>query len=383
MAVELLNIEQTVSTWYREEMKWQEPRVSIRRLSQNPLGRAGVLQNHLMYMITVNDISSASRRQECVLKICYSEEKAREEFGSLAKLSLGFRKIDQGFGVPVPLAVFPDIRGLLISRVPGRSLNAILWPSRFAKDGKGHSASALGAVSRAASWLASYQTIAPHEDPRHYLKGEMLIGDVRIKLDLCRQRGLSDFLVGCIASWLSQVEQNAKGITSTCVNTCNFKANHILISDEETSVVDFGNGGRKSCGWPSSDLAVFLAYCGVYKKTIYPMSISFEALCENFLRTYLSQSKFEAGNLVLLEISYVRELLDAFLGPSDFAAKHLDWRKSWSPTLLTRWFSWMCWLPWIAYLAKREIVKRTAKGNWQTLLKGYPASESLLGIAKA
>jgi Ser/Thr protein kinase RdoA (MazF antagonist) len=368
VAIEPLSIEQIVSKWYQRELNWQEPRISFRRYSRSPLNLAGVLQNHLIYLITATDISNPTRRGQCVLKIYHGEEKAREEFDNLAKLSLEFRKLDQSFGVPAPLALFPDIRGLLISRVPGKRLDDILWPSPGAKDR--NEPSALDAVRRAASWLASYQTIPSHEEP-HNLKGEILVQAVRSKLDPCRQQGLAAPVVKCIASWLTQVEHNAKDITSTCVNTCNFKPNHILISNEETTVIDFGDGGRKSCGWLSNDLVMFLAYCGVYKKTIYPMSISFETLCDNFLRTYSSKIKFHTNEMMLLEISYVLELLDAFLGPSVFVANHADWRKSGNPIFLNRWFSWRCWLPWIAYLAKREMVKRTAEGTWQTLLKEY------------
>jgi hypothetical protein len=380
VAIELvLTIEQAVSSWYREELKWQEPRVSFRRLSQNPLGWAGVLQFHRIYMITANDEATTSRQDEAVLKIYRREENARQDFDYLVKLSAGFKKLDQGFGVPVPLAVLPGIRGLLTSMMPGKRLDAILWPSPFAKDRNKYSTVALDAIRRAASWLALYQTITPHEDP-HNLKGEMLIEEIRANLDLCGKRGLSPLLVEGIASWVSEVEHGVKGMRSECVNTCHLQPNHMLISEEETSAIDFEDAG---CGWPSSDLAAFLAYCGVYKKTFYSMSISFEVLCENFLQTYSSRKKLGTNHWTLLEISYIQELLNAFLAPSIFAAKHLSWRISGSPILLTRWFSWNYWLSWISYLAKREIAKRTAKGNWQTLLKEWDASKSLMRISEA
>lgn len=374
----LLNIEQVVSSWYREELKWQEPRVSFRRLSQNPLGRAGVLQFHRIYMITAKDAATASRH-ESVLKIYRREENARLDFDCLVKLSSGFTRLDQGFGVPVPLAVLPDIRGLLMSRVPGKRLDAILWPSPFAGDRNEYSTSALDAVRRAASWLALYQTIPSHEQ-LHNLHGDVLIEGVRAALDLCRERRLSPLCAEGIASWLSEVEHDVKRMTSVCVNTCHLQPNHMFISEEETSAIDFEDAG---CGWPSSDLAAFLAYCGVYKKSFYPMGIPFEALCENFLQAYSSRNKFDTNRWTLLEISYLKELLDAFLARSIFAAKHLSWRKSGNPILLTRWFSWNYWLSWIAYLAKREIATRTAKGNWQTLLKEQDASKSLMRISQA
>jgi hypothetical protein len=327
-------------------------------------------------MIMANDEANASRQDESILKIYRHEENARQDFDYLVKLSSGFKKLDQGFGVPVPLAVLSGIRGLLTSRMPGKRLDAILWPSPFAKDRSTHSTVALDAIRRAASWLALYQTITPHEDP-HNLKGKMLIEQVRANLDLCSEHGLSPHLVEGIARWLSEVEHGVKGMTSVCVNTCHLQPNHMLIAEKETLALDFEEAG---CGWPSSDLAAFLAYCGVYKKTFYPMSISFEVLCRNLLQTYSSRNKFDKSHWMLLEISYVQELLDAFLAPSVFAAEHLSWRKSGSPTLLTRWFSWNYWLSWIAYLAKREIAKRTAKASWQTLLKAYPVSDSLSGI---
>jgi hypothetical protein len=330
-------------------------------------------------MITANDAATATRHDESVLKIYPHEEYARQDFDYLVKLSSEFKKLDQGFGVPVPLAVLPDIRGLLTSRMPGKRLDAILWPSPLAKDRNKYSTVALDAIRRAASWLALYQTITPHEDP-HNLKGEMLIEDVRANLDLCRERGLSPPLVEGIASWLSEIEYGVKGTTSVCISTCHLQPNHMLISEERTSAIDFEDAG---CGWPSSDLAAFFAYCGVYKKTFYPMSISFEDLCENFLQTYSSRNKFGTNHWTLLEISYVQELLNALLAPSIFAAKHSSWRKSGSPILLTRWFSWNYWLSWISYLAKREIAKRTAKGNWQTLLKEWDASKSLMRISEA
>lgn len=330
-------------------------------------------------MITANDLASGTRRDECVLKIYNSEAKARQEFDNLVKLSSGFEKLNQGFGVPVPLAVLPDVRGLLISRIRGKRLDAILWPSPFAQDGNEYSVSALDAIRRAAGWLALYQTIAPHED-LHNLKGEMLIEDIRTNLDLCKQRKLTPVLVEGIASWLFEVEHGVKGTTSACVNTCHLQPNHMLISDEETSAVDFGDAG---CGWPSSDLAAFLVYCGVYKKTPFHMSVSFETLLENFLRAYSSRSKFDLDHWLLLEISYVQELVNAFLAPSIFAEKHLSWRKSAHPILLTRWFSWNYWLSWIAHLAEREMAKRMAKGSWQTLLQEYPASKSITGTSHA
>ena len=264
-----------------------------------------------------------------MLKIYGNEGKAREEFETLAKLSSSFERIDRGFGVPVPIALLPDIRGLLISRVLGERLDTIIWPSPIAKYKKGYSTSALDAIRRAASWLATYQTMTSHEEP-HDLRGEILIEEVSASLNLCRERGLDAPFVESIASWLSQIERNVKGMTSMCVNTCVFQPNHILISDEETSVVDFGDAG---CGWPSDDLATFLANCGVYKKTIYPMNVSFEVLCANFLQAYSSRTKFDTNHWILLNISYVRELLDAFLAPSTFASKHLSWRKSSSPRI--------------------------------------------------
>jgi len=373
-----LNIEQAVSSWYRKELKWQEPRISPRRFGQNPFGWAGVLQFNTIYLISAED-KATQRRDECVLKIYGSERKAREEFEILAKLRSSFEEIDQGFGVPVPIALLPDIPGFLISRVPGKRLDNIIWPSPIAKYKKGYSTSALDAIRRAASWLATYQKITSHEEP-HVLRGEILIEEVSASLNLCRGRGLDAPFVESIASWLSQIERNVKGMTSLCVNTCVFQPNHILISDEETSVVDFGDAG---CGWPSDDLATFLANCGVYKKTIYPMSVSFEVLCANFLKAYSSRAKFDTNYRILFEISYVRELLDAILAPSTFASKHLSWRKSSSPRPLIRWFSWKYWLSWIAYLAKREIAKRTEDGNWQTLLNEHHTSGSLVGISDA
>jgi hypothetical protein len=377
VAIELvLDIEQAVSSWYRKEFKWQEPRVSLRRFSQNPLGWAGVLQFNTIYLITANDIGT-SRRHECVLKIYASERKAREEFETLAKLIPGFKRIGEGFSVPVPLALLPDIRGLLMSKVPGKRLDNIIWPSPIGKYKKGYSTYALDAIGRAGSWLATYQTIPSHEEP-HNLRGQTLIEEVAANLHLCRQSGLDAHLVEPIASWLSQIENEVKGMTFTCVNTCVLQPNHILISDEETSVVDFGDAG---CGWPTDDLATFLANCGIYKKTIYPMSASFEALCVNFLHAYSSRTKFDTNHWALLEISYVGELLNAILAPSRFAAAHLSWAKSTSPRTLIRWFSWKYWLSWIAYLAKREIAKKTANGDWQTLLKEYDASKWLVSVS--
>lgn len=359
-----MNIEQAVSSWYRKELKWQEPRVSPRRFGQNPFGLAGFLQFNTIYLITADDVGT-SRRDECVLKVYGSEKKAREEFETLAKLNLSFERADRGFGVPVPIALLPDIPGFLISRVPGKRLDKIIWPSPIAKYKKGSSTSALDAIRKSASWLATYQTITTHEEP-HDLRGEILIEEISASLTLCRERGLDAPFVESIASWLSHIEHDVKCITSKCVNTCVFQPNHILISDEETSVVDFGDAG---CGWPSDDLATFLANCGVYKKTIYPMSVSFEVLCANFLQAYSSRAKFDTNHKILFEISYVRELLDAFLAPSTFASKHLSWQRSTSPRSLIRWFSWKHWLSWIAYLAKCEIAKRTANRNWETLLK--------------
>lgn len=146
-----------------------------------------------------------------------------------------------------------------------------------------------------------------------------------------------------------------RGTTLSCVSACDLHPNHIFISDKP-SVIDFGD---MRDGWPSEDLASFLAYCAVYKTAISPMRISLDSLQSIFLRTYASKIKFESDGNEILELSYIRELLGGF---------STRWRRAAGNLTLIKRASWRTWSNWTSWLANREIGKRVETGRWRTLI---------------
>lgn len=261
--------------------------------------------------------------------------------------------MDSSLGVPVPLAIFPGLPGLLMSRVTGERLTRVLWPAVRAA-GRQQMETAIDAIRGAASWLAAYQKTPCHGEKVHELRGSTWLGEVRgylrDHLDTCRRHGLNYRMVRSIGTWLDCIGDAFSDITCACVPAFDYQPTHIFVSEGKTSVIDFED---LSCGWPGENLASFLAYCQIYKTGIFRVALPLENLRSIFLGHYASQTEFGPAQMMSLEIAFLLELLETFLRP--WVDEDLTWLKN----KASYWRSW---------LAKREIIRRTTTGRWQTVL---------------
>ena len=175
--------------------------------------------------------------------------------------------------------------------------------------------------------------------------------DTLANLNSSRVHKLSPGVADTIEGWLHDVEGRVKKVKCMCVNTCDFNPNHILISGSDTYVIDFDT---TSCWWPTEDLASFLAFCQVYKRTLRPMAVSPGELCEVFLRTYSSNITFGPLDQTTIEIGYIHELLETFLDPwsvegASFVERNLRRFRSGS--------------------IRQELKRRTSDDRWHVLIE--------------
>jgi aminoglycoside phosphotransferase (APT) family kinase protein len=323
--------------------------VSIKRRLVNILPWA--YQEHPAYYVVVRD-KTRNKRVELVLKRHNSEQSAQEEFDLLTELNRHFANSDGRFGVPVPVGMIPDLQGLLMSRVPGKRLSEIVWSSVTIRNRRERATIALDAIRKAASWLVVYQKAPCHLGHPHGIGGPThqseLRGHIDETLEMCREHGIHANAIAAINDWFDNIDGSR--LTTTCVPKCDFNPTHVFLSEDRTSVIDFE---AVSCGWPGENLADFIAYCQVFRKTITPPAVSLEELRETFIREYASQVKFGPIHEVSLEASYALQLLETFLLP--WTDQGHSWAKE--ASLFRN-----------SFFAKREIVKRTSTGEWQTIL---------------
>jgi hypothetical protein len=291
------------------------------------------------------------------LKICTTEELAREEFQALVKLDQHFEEQGGRFGVPTPVAVLPSIPGLLMSRVSGDRLSKILRRSGLNSTKQEHEARTLDGIRRAASWLVAFQTMPCHRQGIHTLGGAADIDGAQDHLHSllgqCREHGMNARRVRFIEEWFFALRESLADLRTTCVPICDFQPTHVFLSETQTSVIDFE---EPSCGWSGENLASFLAYCEVYGNPILPTVVPVEKICRAFVESYASQAEFGPAQQISLEVAFVMDLLDTYLRP------WTDLEQSWTKNKVSYWRSW---------LARREVAKRTSKGGWQTVLEQF------------
>jgi hypothetical protein len=338
---------QAISSWCQRERGCAEPRVSVKSHHVDLFSR--ILPRHRIYLVEVEDKTHA--RRELILKILDSEMSAREENNRLAELNRYFNESDTRFGVPIPFAVFPQFRGLLMSRAPGKRLDKILWPSWFPFTASAQERSAaVGAVQKASSWLAIFDKSSFHAGRPHILEAAKLVNDFRFALDLCREHGLHARAIEAVGSWFSQFEDDLSALASPCVPICIFTPDHIFIDRDKTTVVDFDETG---CGWPGQSLAIFIAHGDL--KTGLGAALSQEELHGYFLRSYMARTGFGEVHRQFFEVFYLLEFLETFAAP-------------WDPNLKTSTPLARSYIRWKARVAARHITERTKAGKWRTVL---------------
>jgi hypothetical protein len=343
-------IGQVIAKWYKQRFGWNQPRVSIERHYDDLFARL-FGRSQIYYVGVRNDTTDAEA--QFALKIYRTEDAGRRELHSLSEVARHFEQRQGPFGVPTPIAYFPELRGILMSRILGERLDKLIWPSRI-RGGKPPPVTAIKAVERAASWLAEYQKIACHGGQHRNLRGYELKLDLQTALHSCRSR-LRSGIVEVIERWLQNMEGSLLQISSVCVPVPDaFKPDHIFVTREKTCVVDFE---EESCGWPGEAPAIFLAYLDL--KWAFQTEFWLKTVRRHFLQAYASQVQFDSSHKLSLEICYALELLNAFLAPWEGWGSTKLSESSW----LERRFMW-----WKSRSAKKLIIRRSATGIWQSVV---------------
>lgn len=341
-------LSETLSRWY-VEYGFKGPCVSVYRHYEGFLH--WLFPSYPVYFVLVREKTNHITIRS-VLKIHGSIEDALEEFTALDKVHGHFAKIKCDCNVPAPLGVIKDPAGVLMSLVPGKRLDRMIWPSATSMSSCVGQGDALNAIARAASWLAYYQKMAPHNDQAHFLQLSEMQRRLWAALDLCRKHDLGALPTDLIRDWISKNEEAVSDASCACVPVCQFQPCNVLISRETTTVVDFE---AASCGWPAEDLASFLLYCELRQRSWLPTRHPLEALMGNFVRQYASRASFGPQDRLSLEISYLLKLLERLLFP---------WQTARSAHLAT-----LAYFRLRSWLARQLIVERAAKGRWQPLLR--------------
>lgn len=299
---------------------------------------------HPIYYVAARDRTSGCV-DESILKVHLDPQSAQFEFDYLLRLSEHFSKSDNRCSVPFPLAVFPDLRALLMSRVGGERLDRIIWSRGMSwRKITDH---VLKAISYSGCWLAEYHKMAAHEGPPHILRGQSLETTIRTRLAQSREHGLDLGVVEIIGKWLRGIESDLMDASSSCVGTCEFTPSHIFVGNEKTSVVDFECA---SCGWRGENLAVFIAYCDL-RQTVFRSRPAFEMACRNLLRTYASLTGWSRKEALSMEALYVIRLLEEFLSP---------WAGS-------EQLSRRVYKRWKSRVAQQRLAERSQTGKWRPM----------------
>jgi hypothetical protein len=346
---ELTDFRQLVREWYEREWRTHDLEISFKRHHDRFFSWA--YEDHPVFTVTARDQNSGIESR-AILKMYGTQELALEERKTLSRLSSGFGD-PSGFGAPLPLAMFLDSPALLMTKVSGKRLSHLIWPTIFSSRPVQPSV-VLAGIRSAGAWLAEYQNMAPDPE-RHELDGSEAYAGVSTLLEghlkSSRQYCLSEHVTTAIKSWFSSIEDSVSKLTCMSVPTCDFQPTHIFVSDTKTSVIDFEWEG---CGWPGENLASFLVYCEVYRSALSIPAISIEEVREVFLESYSASAHFGPAHRISLEVAYLVELLDTLLRP------WLDHGQRSTKKASSLWRSW---------LARREIVRRTQTGSWRTLLE--------------
>jgi hypothetical protein len=221
-----------------------------------------------------------------------------------------------------------------MSRVPGKLLNRVLWPGYGRWNGSYYRDVVLRSIQRAANWLVSYQEMTCQVDSPRIVLGRSLHEYLISKLKSCDQHGLDTESVERIRRSLTQKEKEVSDASSPSVPLCSFDPEHIFVSGDRVSVVDYE---EPDCGWPAQDPASFLAYIDL-KWTIHPGRISHEDILEIFQEAFTA--KYDSTFKLTFAYMYLSDLLDAFLdrwsspGVSFLTRSYLSWKSRWATNLI-------------------------------------------------
>lgn len=140
--------------------------------------------------MTVEERGGTEKHTQCVLKIYENQQDLQDEFENLTELTRCFGEANQDFGVPTPFAILPEVRGLLMSRVPGKRLDSIIWAtSLFNRNGEQDLTRASDGIRKAAAWLAQFQNLTSRHEA-HAMMGEELLKQVNTSLVQCSERSV-------------------------------------------------------------------------------------------------------------------------------------------------------------------------------------------------
>ena len=188
----------------------------------------------------------------------------------------------------------------------------------------------------------------PCHENTHNLEGRSLKNAVHMKLRQCKEHGLDVRIIKSIETWLQSIESSLTRASTSCVGTCEFKPDHIFVTKEKTSVIDFE---WESCGWPGENLANFIVFFDL-KFSVLPSCLSPKEACRKFLTNYASSTADSYGTEILCaDIFYVLKLLEEFLTRWTIS-------KTWSRRAYRRWKS---------RIAKQKLIERTKSGEFSSL----------------
>jgi tRNA A-37 threonylcarbamoyl transferase component Bud32 len=211
-----------------------------------------------------------------------AEEMAAREFATLERLKERSGLALEGT-VPLPLALFPELSAIAVSKLPGKDLRSILWrkvnilSGRFRQKQLGRITLLVG------QWLRQF-----HESTRRpptQFDDSAFLAEVKDWLDQCSSGGLERTTVEEIWELTSKVSQRGSGqLAVRAAKHGDFIPANILIAGEHIAVLDFEDFGE--CDVIYEDIGMLCAYFAFMRESPLYFRQAIDAMTLSFLQGY-------------------------------------------------------------------------------------------------
>jgi len=185
---------------------------------------------------------------------------------------------DEPFSIPEPLAYVPELRLLLLEKVPGPRAKQILLTSVERES--------IEASERSAQWLARYHALGPRLGPAYR------VADVLDSLDEWSQSfdAAGDVLADRAKRLREQLEAVVGGLAPTepCAGHGHYSCGQVLIAEGRTVAIDWDGYDVAD---PCRDVACFIVDCKRVAFKTPSSSAAFHQAADVFLESYRARCR--------------------------------------------------------------------------------------------
>ena len=203
--------------------------------------------------------------------------------------------------VPEPLAVFPDAKAIVLTKLPGARLSSILKCEANLLTGSLRHARMALLGRLAGNWLFQMHQETRKEAVR--FNTDSFLESLDSRLDRCRKLGIAEPVVSGLLGWVEQVAAQMDGCAlPAAARQGDFTPQNILVERNQLGIVDFENFASQNPIY--EDVATFMAYIVALSTFPYYSRGALRALVQSFAQAYGSKS-----DEAFLQLYFARALI--------------------------------------------------------------------------